>query len=91
MKERLVFELFKERLEQDYIKTFYARMGQEKRKKDNIYNEIRRYCENVKADYREVLKLADTLRKDIFLKEKSKNLNMSKDYLKKEYRGELNE
>jgi hypothetical protein len=83
MKERLVFEIFKERLEKQYTKTFYARMGEAKNK-ENIYAEMRKYCENVKADYREVLKLADKLRKDIFLKEKSKRLNMSEKYLEKE-------
>ena len=83
MKERLVFELFKERLEKQYTKTFYARMGEAKNK-ENIYAEIRSYCDKVKADYRDVLILTDNFRKEIFLKEKSKKLNMSEDYLKNE-------
>ena len=84
MKEKLIFEIFKERLEKHYLKTFYARMSEDAKSKNNVYKEMRNYCEKVKADYRKVLILSDNLRKEIYLKEKAKRLNMSEEYLKKE-------
>ena len=84
MKERLVFEIFKERLEKQYIKTFHARMSEDAKTKDNVYKEMKEYCEKVKADYRKVLILSDNLRIDLYLKEKAKKLNMSEEYLKRE-------
>ena len=77
-KEELVFEMFKERIGKQYIATL--KNGITIGVQQNVYIELKDYCQKIGADFSKVQKLLNKYKNQLFIKEKSKSLDHRVEY-----------
>lgn len=77
-KEKLVFELFKEQIKKQYIEIL--KVGTKVKSQNNIYWQMKEYCQKAGADYSKVRNLAEDYKRQIFKAEQGKKILHVVDY-----------